>query len=223
MTRNNRIAGKPALAALAVVAWAGVLLQLWLSLNLALANGKTAGDGVVAFLGYFTVLSNLFVALSATLPLVARASGPGRWFGKPMVLGCATTAILLVGIVYHLLLRNAWAPQGLQLLADYVLHYVVPIAALAYWVVYPPQARLDLLAPLVWCLYPAGYLIYALIRGAVLGSYPYHFIDVASLGYVQVSINGLGLLVAFLLLGAFVVAIAAIRNRFRPVAGHARG
>ncbi|MEZ0471503.1 Pr6Pr family membrane protein [Luteimonas salinilitoris] len=217
MTQDNQVANRPALAALAVVSWAGVLLQLWLSVNLALANGKTAGDGVVAFLGYFTVLSNLFVALSATVPLVVRSSGPGSWFGKPMVLGCATTAILLVGIAYHLLLRHVWAPQGLQLLADNVLHYVVPISALAYWAVYASRTRIGFLAPLVWCLYPVSYLIYALIRGAVLGSYPYHFIDVASLGYRQVLIDGFGLLVAFLALGAFVVAITAIRNRFRPI------
>ncbi|WP_149194438.1 Pr6Pr family membrane protein [Luteimonas suaedae] len=217
MTRDNQVANRPALAALAIVSWAGVLLQLWLSVDMALANGKTAGDGVVAFLGYFTVLSNLFVALSATLPLVVRSSGPGSWFGKPMVLGCATTAILLVGIAYHLLLRDVWAPQGLQLLADSVLHYVVPVSALAYWALYASRNRLGFLAPLVWCLYPAGYLIYALVRGAALGSYPYHFIDVTSLGYRQVLVNGFGLLVAFLVLGAFVVAITLIRNRFPPM------
>jgi hypothetical protein len=211
MTQDNQVVSKPALAALALVSWAGVLLQLWLSINLALANDKTAGDGLVAYLGYFTVLTNLFVALTATLPLIAGSSRLGRWFGKPMVLGCATTAIVLVGIVYHLLLRNVWAPQGFQLLADNVLHYAVPIATLAYWIVYPPRAKLSLLAPLVWCLYPVCYLVYVLIRGAVLGSYPYHFIDVASLGYRQTLINGLGLLAAFLAVGAVVVAIARVR------------
>lgn len=135
------------------------------------------------------------------------------------MLGCATTAILFVGTVYRLLLRNVWAPQGLQLLADNVLHYVAPVSALAYWVIYSPQTRLGFLVPLIWCLYPPDYLIYALVRGAVLGSYPYHFIDITSLSN-QVLINGFGLLVAFFVLGACVIAIAAIRNqrgRKRPI------
>lgn len=219
MTQNNKVTRAPALAALAFVSWAGVLLQLWLSINLALANGKTAGDGIVVFFGYFTVLSNLFVALAATLPLIARSTRLGRLFGNPMMLGCATTAILLVGIAYHLLLRHVWAPHGLQLLADNLLHYVVPTSALAYWVLYPPRSRLGFMAPLVWCLYPAGYLVYVLVRGVVVGSYPYHFIDVANLGYRQVLINGSGLLVAFLVLGVFVVGVTAIRNRFRADSG----
>lgn len=223
MTQDIHITRRPALALLAVVSWAGVLLQLWLSINLALANGKSASDGIVAFLGYFTVLSNVFVALCASLPLIARSSRLGRWFDKPMVLGCATTAIVLVGIAYHLLLRNVWAPQGLQLLADYLLHYVVPIAALACWVAFPPRARLGILAPLVWCLYPVCYLIYALIRGEVLGTYPYHFIDVASLGYSRVLFNGFGLLAAFIVLGAIVLAIARGRNHFGSLPAQVRG
>ena len=213
MAVSNQVANKPALIALAVIAWAGVFLQLGLTIQLALANGTTAGDGVIAFLGYFTVLSNLFVALAATLPLIAGLSGLGRWFGRPTVLGCATTAILTVGIGYHLLLRNVWAPQGLQLLADVVLHYVVPIFALAYWAAFSRRAKLAALAPLAWSLYPIGYLAYALLRGQILGSYPYHFIDVASIGYRQVLINALGLVACFIVVGAVVLTISVLRNR----------
>ena len=215
MKQNNRIAGKPALATLAIIVWTGLLLQFYLSLNLALLNGKSVVAGLVVFFGYFTVLSNLFVALVSTLPLVASSSRLGQWFAKPGVLGCATTSILLVGLGYHLLLRNVWAPQGLQLLADVVLHYVVPFATLAYWLAYPPRPKLGAWVPFAWCLYPVGYLVYALLRGEVLGSYPYPFIDVTTFGYGRVALNALGLLVAFLLGGAVVVAIARVRNRFR--------
>lgn len=217
VAHNNQIPSKPALTALAVISWAGLLLQFWLSINLSVANDKTVSAGVVGFLGYYTVLSSLFVALTATMPLLASSSRPGRWFGKPMVLGCATTAILTVVIGYHLLLRNVWAPQGLQLFADVVLHYVVPICALAYWIAYPPRAKLGFQAPLVWCLYPVGYVIYVLLRGEVLGSYPYYFIDVTSLGYRQALVNALGLLVFFIVAGGVVLTIAKVRNHFRAV------
>lgn len=207
--------GTRAWAALAVVAWSGVVLQLGLSIALAQSNGRTAVDGVVAFLGYFTVLSNLFVALVATLPLLAGDRSAGRAAGSALVAGCATTAILTVGIGYHLLLRHVWAPQGLQWVADVILHYAVPLATLACWTVWPPATRFDLRLPLLWCLYPIGYGVYAVVRGAVLGSYPYPFIDVAVLGYRQVLLNMLGLLVCFLVLGVVVLAMAAWRTRAR--------
>ncbi len=68
-------------------------------------------------------------------------------------------------------------------------------------------------APLAWCIYPAVYIAYAFGRGELLGSYPYHFIDVASLGYRQALTNAFGLLGAFVVLGIIVYAIAAIRMR----------
>jgi len=206
------IASKPALIALAIMAWTGVLLQYVLSIDLALDNGKTVIDGTVVFLGYFTVLTNIFVALTATMPILAGSRRLGQWFASPMVVGSATTAILLVGIAYHFLLRQVWQPQGLQLQADIVLHYVVPILTFAYWLVFPPQAKLTIFAPLLWCLYPLAYVVYAFVRGELLGIYPYYFIDVSSLGYGKAFLNALGLLIAFVVLGFVVRALATLRK-----------
>ena len=36
----------------------------------------------------------------------------------------AVTAIVLVGLGYHVLLRNIWDPQGAQWLADVLLHHL---------------------------------------------------------------------------------------------------
>ena len=220
---RDQLAGTPVLIALAVISWAGVLLQFWLSINLALANGKSVGDGLVVVFGYFTVLTNLFVALTATLLLIAGSNRLGRWFGSPMVLGSAITSILMVGITYHFLLRNVWQPQGLRLLADTVLHYVVPLLALLYWLIFPPRYELGVLAPLAWCLYPLLYFVYVFVRGELLGSYPYYFIDVTSIGYRQAMLNSFGLLVAFVALGAAVLAIATLRNHFRSPPSPVRG
>jgi hypothetical protein len=198
-----------------VIAWLGVLLQLYLSIRLALAGGKSLVDGLVAFFGYFTVLTNIFVALASTLPFMFGRSRMGRWFGTGMVLGCATTAIVLVGAVYHVILRNLWEPKGLQWVADLTLHYTVPMALFIYWIRFPPSQKLPFWAPLAWCLYPIIYLAYALARGEVIGSYPYHFIDVANLGYSKVLLNSLGLLVIYVAMGSVVCGIATVRNRMR--------
>lgn len=200
-------------ALLAVIAWFALLLQLSLSIGIAAVNGKPALMGVVAYVGYFTVLTNLFVALVLTLPLVVPSSAGGRFAARPGVVGCAVTSLLIVGIGYHLLLRHVWAPQGLQWIADMLLHYVMPILFFLHWLLVLPGRRLPALSPLVWCVYPVGYLVYALLRGEVLQAYPYPFIDVTAIGYGAALRNSLGLLVCFGVLGAILVAMSNARAR----------
>ncbi len=199
--------------ALCIIAWFALLLQLNLSVGMTAASGKPALMGIVIYLSYFTVLTNLFVALALLLPLVAPDSTLGRFAARPMVQGCAVASILVVGIVYHLLLRHVWAPQGMQWIADMLLHYVMPILFFLHWLLVLPSHRLPWWAPLVWCLYPVGYLAYALLRGQVLQSYPYPFIDVLAIGYGQALLNALGLLVCFVVLGLILVAVSNARAR----------
>lgn len=194
-------------AALSLLAGTALSLQLGLSLRLVHAQGGTAIDALVIFLGYFTILSNLFVALTAG----AVALAPDSRLASPMLRGCATTAIVVVGLGYHLLLRQIWDPQGWQWVADNLLHYAVPIVALAHWLWFPPQVRLPKRAPLLWALYPVAYLAYALVRGEWIDAYPYPFIDVPSLGYPRVLVNAAGLMLVFLAAGAL-LRLAARRR-----------
>lgn len=197
-------------AILAATAWFAILLQLGLLVQLGFANGKSLLDGLVVFFGFFTVLSNIFVALVATMGAVGQRSRTTPWLYTSPVVGCATAAIVLVGIVYHLVLRKVWSPQGAQLLADTLLHYAVPAGTLLHWILYRPTARLSLLAPLAWCAYPLAYLVYVLLRGEWLGAYPYPFIDVTALGYPQVLLNAVGLLLGFIVVGFAVLGLARL-------------
>jgi hypothetical protein len=192
-----------AAGALAALAWTALALQLFLTLRPSLANGSGALRGLWTFLAYFTVLTNLLVASIAS---VAARRGDGgidlRWRG------CAVAAIALVGIGYHVLLRHAWNPQGAQWLADVLLHYAVPLAALAWWIAFPPRNRIAIGGPLSWLAWPAIYAAYALARGAATGFYPYPFINVPAIGLPRVLLNVAGLGVAFLLAGYTLRAFA---------------
>jgi len=201
--RGSRIAA----GALALLAGVAVLLQAWLTLALVRGQGGGGLQALGVLAGYFTILSNVFVALTAAV----QAGAPGAWLARPSVRGCATTAIVLVGIGYHLLLREVWDPQGWQRVADDLLHYAVPIAALLHWLVFPPRERLPATAPLRWLAYPLAYFAWALARGAWLGTYPYPFVDVAALGYGRVVVNAAGLSVAFLAVGSLLRWIAVRR------------
>jgi len=69
--------------------------------------------------------------------------------------------------------------------------------------------------PLIWSVYPTMYLVYALIRGSIVGSYPYPFIDAAHLGYGRTMLNSIGLLLVFIVLGFLFLALNRARQRMR--------
>jgi hypothetical protein len=213
----NGASGKPKVFALslATLAWFSVLLQCYLSLQLASQNGKSIGSGLTVFLSYFTVLTNLLICVSLTLSLMASSTSSDKWFTRPSVVAGIATSIAFVGLSYYFLLRHTWNPQGAQLLADVCLHYVVPALYVLYWWFVSSKAALRWTHPLFWSLYPVLYLVYALIRGSIEGSYPYPFIDVAKLGYGRTMLNSLALLFAFLALGLLFVALGRARQATR--------
>ncbi len=115
----------------AIVAWFGLLLQLWLSIRLSVANSRPVVGGLITYFGYFTILTNIFVALVCTAGSLSRRAPPDRSsLYRPPAVGCSTAAILVVAIGYHALLREVWAPQGAEWVANLVLHYIVPAGAI---------------------------------------------------------------------------------------------
>jgi hypothetical protein len=193
---------------LALLAWFSVLLQCYLSLQLASQHGKSIAGGLEIFLSYFTVLTNLLICVSLTLSLATPSSTLGRWFSRPGTVAGIATSILFVGLSYHFLLRHTWNPQGARLMADVLLHYVVPALYVIYWWFAASKAELGWMNAVTWSIYPTLYLVYALIRGRIIGSYPYPFIDAAALGYGRTLRNAFGLLFVFIALGCLFVALS---------------
>lgn len=195
-------------AGVAAVAWFALLLQLDLSIHQSLATGGGVAHGIWMYLAFFTILTNLLVALVLSLPIVAPASRAGRFCARPATLAGAAANIALVSIAYNLLLRDLWHPRGLQLVADALLHDVVPVAVVVLALF---GARQPLSAPLAermrWGLWPIAYFGYAMARGAATGFYAYPFIHVGQLGYFRVLLNAIGIFAGFLLitLALFVV------------------
>ena len=48
-------------------------------------------------------------------------------------------------------------------------------------------------------LFPIAYFVYALARGHFDGNYPYPFIDVGKLGWLQVAMNAAGIALGFII------------------------
>jgi len=213
---GSRSAHRILAAVIATVAWGALGLQLVLALQITIGNGHSALVGLAVYFGFFTILTNLAVAVVCS---AGALRGVRSRAYAPSIVGATTAAIVLVGLGYHFLLHALWAPEGAQWLADTALHYAVPIGAVAHWIAYPHSKRLPASAPLGWCVYPIAYFAYVLVRGALLHAYPYPFVDVDKLGYGRVVLNGVGLLVAFVAVGYLVRAIAnALARRVTPAA-----
>lgn len=202
--------GRAFAAIVAVVSAASVVLQYLLLLELTRDNVGVA-LGTLRFLSYFTILSNLGVIAVCVTAL----RGADGFFSRPRVRGAIALYIGVTGLIYLLILRHLWQPQGLQWWADTGLHYATPLLYVGWWLAAAPHGRLNLRDAVAWLLFPLLYLAWVLLRGAWLGEYPYPFIDAGKLGYARTAINATGILVVFLLLGGILLALDRLLSRRR--------
>ncbi len=196
-------------AVIAGLGWAALALQLTLTLGIVIGQGRSAGAGLWLFLGYFTVLTNLLVAIS--MSLVALNRWPGGPHPSSRFLTGVTLSIVVVGVVYHLLLSGR-VPELAMLgwIADRTMHYVVPLLTLTFWCVHVRKSSFTYTDPFLWMIYPLGYLAYAIARGRVDGWYPYFFIDVGLIGYPRAMLHALALGGVVLAIGLAIVAVTRL-------------
>jgi hypothetical protein len=106
----------------------------------------------------------------------------------------------VVGIVYQVALRRVWEPTGMQKAVDEILHSVIPLLTLMYWLIYAQDKDIQVRAVLSWMIYPVIYLIFVIVRGILSGFYPYPFLNIPEIGVVQTIINVFLILVFAILL-----------------------
>jgi len=153
---------------------------------------------------FFTVTTNLFVALVMTWIAIGRRA-------TPEVLGGLTLSIIFVGAVYWALLQNLHHPDGIAHVANTLMHRVAPVGMTLWWLFFAPRGRLKWSAPLLWAIYPVAYFLYVLARGHFDGKYPYPFIDPGHLGWVQVAMNAGCIALAFIICGFLLVWVDSWR------------
>ncbi|MGH8380998.1 Pr6Pr family membrane protein [Pseudomonas sp.] len=202
MTRREAVIGLAA-----CLGWSALAIQLYLVLLARWQEQASLIGGLVTFFSYFTVLTNTLVAVVLSQAAFGRPGAARRLFLAPSVSSAVAASIVLVGLAYSLLLRHLWHPQGWQWLADELLHDVMPLLFVTYWLCCVEKGSLRLKHVCAWLLYPLGYFAYALLRGQSIGVYPYPFIDVASLGYGQVLLNALAILIGFIAISLLILGL----------------
>ena len=183
-----------AAALVAIVCWAGLLIQF--AVTYGSQHHLLASLWVLA--RFFTILVNLIVASAMTLVATGRRT-------SAELLGGLTLSIILVGLVYVWLLQGLQHLTGPASIADILLHKVSPLLMAIWWLLFAPRARLQWSAPVRWLFFPLIYFAYVLSRAQFDGRYPYPFLDVGRIGWMQTALNAGGIAFGFILAGMALV------------------
>lgn len=164
------------------------------------------------FFSYFTIESNIFAAtillISAFFVFAGKKSGILEFLR-----GAATFFMVVTGIVFAVLLAGI---EGSVLTAapwdNIVLHYLIPIAMAIDWIIDPPARQIAYKKAVLWLLFPLTYLVYSLVRGSIVGWYPYPFLNPANGGYGQIAVTSV-----VILIGGLVMIYLVSRIGFKQI------
>ncbi|MEU4426613.1 Pr6Pr family membrane protein [Actinoplanes sp. NPDC024001] len=203
---------------IAIVVLAALITQITLILTGgADANsGRTdsaTGTGVRLFrlFSYFTIQSNLLVLATAALLALDPWRDSRRWRVARLD---ALLGIVITGAVFGTVLASQVHLTGLSWWLTVAFHYVSPWAYLLGWLIFGPRPRITwgtVAAAFVW---PAAWITYTFVHGALTDWYPYPFLTVTEIGYPAALRNtGLVLVVAAALAALFKMLDARLPAR----------
>lgn len=174
---------------------------------------ESAGLGVldpVNFFSYFTIQSNLLSVAVFTLGALGMTGGNARRWD--LIRGQAVVMMTVTYVVFALLLSDTDVDVAVSWV-NLVVHTIMPLAVIGDWLVDPPQDAISPRTAMVWLAFPLLWTAYTLVRGALVGWYPYPFLDPANGGYATVALYVVGILIFGIVVS---VVVAAVGSALRP-------
>lgn len=168
---------------------------------------------LINFFSYFTNLSNLFASIVFLISAMYYLNYRQPSKTDDIMRGAAVLYMTITGVVYITLLAN----EDLGALLPWVnliLHFIMPAIVVLDWLIRPPKSKLTIKDTAWWLVFPAGYLIYTLIRGAQVGWYPYPFLNPDNVGgYGGVTVYCLAILAGFIIFGWLLMKLGNLLKR----------
>jgi len=161
---------------------------------------------------YFTTWSNVLVAIVFAL-LAIRVSRRGHI--THVLLFSALLMILVAGLVDNAILAPAVAPRhGWELLTTTLEHTITPLLALFAWAIFGPRDWLSRQLILPALLIPIVWVVFTMLRGAIINAYPYGFLNVVKLGYPMALLDVVGVLVVGIAICFLLIGIDRLARRW---------
>ncbi len=196
-------------AAIAVIAVAALLMQVWIAIRISgqppshavgRLRGTALGWRIARVFSFFTIQSNTLCAVASLSLARDAARDGGRWrvLRLDALLGITVTGLVYSTVIARYDQLNGWQQHSVNA----CVHYIVPVAMVLGWLLFGPRPRVSA-RTIGWALvWPACYLAYILIQGHFSRWYPYPFLDVASQGYGRVVANSVAVLAVLAALSA---------------------
>ncbi len=187
------------------------IFALIVQLYLIVSNVHPGGPGylqeIFRYFSYMTIWTNILVTIAFFFPLFFPFSHLSLFLNKPIVEGGLLVYIFLVMLINHFFLAGIVQLTGMQWVVDLFLHYIIPVLYIVFWIFFGIKGRQEYSNSIRWLIFPFIYILYVLMRGAIIAQYPYPFIDVTELGYAVVLRNSVLIAVAYLIVGLIFIII----------------
>lgn len=169
------------------------------------------------FFSFFTILSNCVavVVLLIGAWYSFRVKTDPEWFN--IVRASAATYMVTTGIVYGLLLRDVSLDQENTLVwSNEILHVWAPLYLLLDWLFASGRSPLSSRRLWIVVVFPVTWAIYTMIRGAIVGWYPYPFLNPSQPGGYRAVIFYVILISVVILVAGFGLFAISRARKLQP-------
>ncbi len=166
--------------------------------------GILTGNMNLHLLNYFTILSNLLIAVYFIIDVISLLCANKTFM--PVMKYASMMAIILTGVIAHFILGMSFSMSSTRGLSLLLCHYIVPIMSVLDYLIFDKKGTITPKDPMRFTYFPLAYFAYVMIAvhtGHSLGmnsAYPYPFMNLEALGWPQFTINIMGILACYLLL-----------------------
>ena len=209
----------------AVLAWMSFVLDAVITIgDLYPSTGRMPGDidyhqadGVIGtigrafdYLSFFTTWSLVAVGIVMTM-LAVNPDADSRQLRVGRLTALVMTTVTMV--VQQVLLSDGAPYVGVPGFNDMLEHKIVPLVTIIGWLAFGPRGWITWrLIPMVM-LVPVIWIVYTFARGAVIGAYPYDFLNVIVNGYASALMMTMGIVIFGLLIAVIYNGIDVVIMR----------
>ncbi|WP_371922559.1 Pr6Pr family membrane protein [Sporosarcina sp. Marseille-Q4943] len=164
----------------------------------------------------FTIQSNLIVSVTFLLSVFTMIARKPPTPLLDFLKNCSLIYIFICIATYHFLLSSGGEYDGIRIVTNFTLHYLLPIFVFMNWIAFETKKKYSYKHIFYWMIFPLLYCVVSLLRGLVDGFYPYFFLNptgeipVGVGSYESVALFIIAYLFVYIVLGFFLILLNRI-------------